>query len=131
MSYPKHPKAWSQSQEGKGTGGCLVFLALLALSGVIAVRAVPPYYAYKSLETDVKTEVSRAGANFYDNESIIRNVLSLAKKNEIRIKRSNVKLDRFAGQIHVRVQWTEEIDFLVYPYDMTFRIKASSYIGRL
>ena len=131
MSCPEHPKRSSRGQEGKGLAGCMVFLVLLGIAGVISIKAVPPYYAYKSLETDVKTEVSRAGAHFSDNESIIRNVLSLAKKNEIRIKRRNVSLDRFAGQIHVKVQWTEEIDLLVYPYDVTFRIKASSFIGRL
>jgi len=63
-----------------------------SVASFMVIRVGPDYYAYKSFEADVKTEASRAGANFLDDETILRNVIDLARKNEIRLKEENVKM---------------------------------------
>jgi hypothetical protein len=120
-----------RSSEGKGAVGCILFLALAAAATVVGIRLIPIYYSVKSFETDVKTEVSRAGANFYSDEVLLKNVLDLARRNEMRIKREDIKLERLAGQVFVTIQYTTPVDFVVIQRDMKFDIKASSFVGRL
>ena len=119
------------STEGKGAVGCLISLLILAVGILIAAKVAPPYFAYKSFESDVKTEISRAGAHFYDDEILMRNLLDLAKRNEIRLKEEEVKIERFAGQIFIKINYTVPVDLIVYEKDMDFSISASSFIGRL
>jgi hypothetical protein len=116
---------------GKGTAGCLVALFLLLAGTFIGVRAVPVYYAASNLETDVKTEISRAGAHFYDDETIVKNVVKLAERNEIRLAPENVKVQHLAGQIQINVNYSVPVDFAVYEYTFNFDIKASSFVGTL
>jgi hypothetical protein len=120
-----------RSQEGKGAMGCLLFLLVAAVVIFLAARIGPVYYASKSLEADLRTEASRAGANFLSDETVLKNVLDLARRNEIRLKRENVKLERFAGQVFITVSYSVPVDLIVTERTMNFNIKASSFIGRL
>ena len=118
-------------QDGKGTAGCAFFLLLTAIAIFVGIRVGPDYYAYKGFDTDVQTEVSRAGANFADDESVIRNLLALARKNEIRLKREDIKIEHFAGKVHVTIRYTVPLDLMVYQRDIDYEIKSSSFVGRL
>lgn len=128
---PARSGSFVQCNQGKGTLGCLFSLFLLVVAALVAYRVCPPYFAYKSLETDVKTEISRAGAHLYDDETLIRDVLDLARRNEIRLQREEIKVERFAGQVHIKIQYSVPMDLIVYQHDMEFKIEASSFIGRL
>jgi hypothetical protein len=117
--------------DGKGTLGCLVSLLLLGAMILITVQAGPPYFAYRGLEGDVKTEVSRAGARFYSDEVLIQNILDVAKKNEISLKKEDIKVERIAGQVQVVIHYSVPIDFIFLQRTVGFNIKASSFIGTL
>ena len=117
--------------EGKGALGCLFFLVLLGGMTLFAVQAGPPYFAYRSLEGDVKTEVSRAGAHLYSNDVLVQNILDIAKNNEILLKKEDIKVERFAGQVQVVIHYTLPVDFIFFARTFDFDIKASSFIGRL
>ncbi len=126
----KTRRMWSDEQ-GKGTMGCVVSLALLGIMAYIVIRSGPDYYAFKSFDADVRTAISRAGANFYDDETVLRDVLDLARRNEVRVARENIKIERFAGQLHVTIHHTIPLDLIITQHKMNFEIKASSYVGRL
>jgi hypothetical protein len=66
-----------------------------------------------------------------DNDQVIRDILALAKRNEIRITREDIKVERFAGQLHIRVNYSVPVDFIVLEHDLDFKIEASSFIGAL
>jgi hypothetical protein len=117
--------------EGKGTFGCLFSLLLLAAAVFAGIKLVPLYYAASSFESDIKTEVSRAGANFFSDETMLKDIMMLARKNEIRITSDQIKLERLAGQVRVVVAWSEPVDFVFFQYSVPFRVNASSYMGRL
>lgn len=128
----KQDSVWNlRKQDGKGMMGCVFSLLLLLVGGIAGVRLFPPYYAHKSFQTDVRTEISRAGAQFLDDETVMKNILALARRNEIRLSRSNVKLERFAGQIQATVRYSVPVDFFVFKKDMEFEIQASSFVGKL
>jgi hypothetical protein len=117
--------------EGKGTLGCLFFLVLLAAMTLFTVKAGPPYFAYRGLEGDVTTEASRAGAHFFSNDVIIQNVLDVARKNEVPLKKENIKVERFAGRLSIVVEYRVPVDFILFTRTIDFSIKASSFIGTL
>jgi hypothetical protein len=123
-------RIWNDS-EGKGTLGCLVSIILLGAAIIIGVRVGPPYFSYKSLEGDVSTEVSRAGAHFFSDDVLVQNILDVAKKNEIILSRENIKVERFAGQLQVIIHYSVPLDLIFFQRTMDFDIKASSYIGTL
>ncbi|PYU90087.1 MAG: hypothetical protein DMG08_19140 [Acidobacteria bacterium] len=120
-----------KNQEGKGAVGCLIFLLVLAICILAVVRLWPDYYAYKTLDTELRTEASRAGANFLEDEAIMANVLQLAKRSDVYITKKNVKIARIAGQIFITVHYSVPIDFIFYTWNMECDIKASSFVGRL
>ena len=120
-----------KNQEGKGAVGCLIFLLVLAICILAVVRLWPDYYAYKTLDTKLRTEASRAGANFLEDEAIMANVLQLAKRSDVYITKKNVKIARIAGQIFITVHYSVPIDFIFYTWNMECDIKASSFVGRL
>jgi len=103
-----------KNQEGKGAVGCLIFLLVLAICILAVVRLWPDYYAYKTLDTELRTEASRAGANFLEDEAIMANVLQLAKRSDVYITKKNVKIARIAGQIFITVHYSVPIDFIFY-----------------
>jgi len=117
--------------EGKGLIGCLVFLVLIGVAIYLGIVLGPIYYANFNFESAVKTEISRAGAHFLDDETVSKDIIDLARRNEIRLKRENISIDRFAGQVHIRVQYAVPVDFIILTRDLVFRIEGSSFVGAL
>jgi hypothetical protein len=120
-----------RSSEGKGMIGCMLSIVLMAAAIYFGIILVPIYYANFNFENDIKTTASRAGAHFYDNQRIIKDILVLAKRNEIRITKNDIKLERFAGQLHIRVDYSVPVDFIILERDLDFEIVASSFVGSL
>ena len=131
MRYTKHGEYFLDNCEGKGAIGCLVSILLLGAMILFTVQAGPPYFSYRSLEGDVKTEVSRAGAHFYNNQVLLQNILDVAKKNEVPLKNDNIKLERLAGQVTVTIDYSVPVDFIFFERVIDFHIKASSFVGAL
>lgn len=116
---------------GKGIIGCFLFLIIAAAAVFAGTRLVPVYYANNSLKSDIGTEASRAGANFLSDDTIIKDVINLAKRNEIKLKPENIKVEHYAGQVHITVHYTVLVDFGFYQKNLEFTIQQSSFVGRL
>jgi hypothetical protein len=117
--------------EGKGLIGCMLSIVLLAMIVFLGITLGPVYYNNLNFESDVKTEVSRAGARFIDNEALVKNIIDLARRNEIRLTRQNIKVERFAGQVHIKINYSVPVDLLATERDLNFEIKVSSFVGSL
>ena len=120
-----------RSPEGKGLIGCLLSLVMFAVAIYLAVTVGPIYYSNYNFETGVKTTASRAGAHFLNDEQIMGEVMDLALRDEIRIKKENIEVDRFAGQVHIKVHYSVPVDFLLFERDLNFKVDASTFIGTL
>jgi hypothetical protein len=119
------------NSEGKGVFGCIVTLALFGVAVYLAIALGPHYYANFNFEAEVKTIVSRAATHAFNDEGIIKDVMDMAKRNEIKLEREDIKIDRFAGKLHIKVNYSVPVDFLIFERDINFNINASSYIGAL
>ena len=117
--------------EGKGIVGCVILIVLLGVAIYLGIVLAPIYYSNFNFESGVKTEVSRAGAHFLENEAIAKDIMDMAKRNEIRLSRQDISIERFAGQIHIKVRYSVPVDFILFEYDLTFKIDESSFIGTL
>jgi hypothetical protein len=120
-----------RNSEGKGLLGCLLMIVLIGTAIYLTIVLVPVYYANFTFESEVKSEVTKAGAHFFNDDTVIKNILDLAKRNEIQLDKEDISVERFAGQLHVRVEYTAPIDFLIFDHDLVFKINASSFIGSL
>jgi hypothetical protein len=120
-----------RGSEGKGLFGCLIFIVLGGVAIFLAVKLGPIYYANYNLESEVRTEASRAGAHFLDDDTVARDIIDMGTRNEIRLTRQNIKIDRFAGQIHIDVSYAVPVDFVFFEHDVNFQINVSSFIGTL
>lgn len=120
-----------RSSEGKGLIGCIAALVLFAVAVYLGITLGPIYYANFNFENGVKTTASRAGARFLNDEQIVSEIMDLARRDEIRIKKEDVTVDRFAGQVHIQVNYAVPVNFIVFEKDLNFEVEASSFIGTL
>jgi len=120
-----------RSPEGKGMIGCMLMTVVIAVAIYLGILLAPIYYANFNFESDVKTEVTRAGAHFIDDQVLTKNILDLARRNEIRITQENVSIERFAGQVHVTVEYSVPVDFVIFQRDLKFRVEESRFVGTL
>jgi hypothetical protein len=119
------------SSEGKGLFGCIVALICFGIAVYLSIALGPVYYANFNLESEIKTIAGRAGSHFYSDEAIIKDVIDMAKRNEIRLERDDIKVDRFAQQLHIKVHYSVPINFVFFERDINFNIDAESYVGTL
>jgi hypothetical protein len=117
--------------DGKGMVGCMVFIVLIGIAIFLSIKLVPIYYTNYTMESEVKIVVSRAGAHYLDDGAIIKDVIDIARKNDIPVDKKNIQVRRFAGQIFVEVEYAVPVDFAVLERNLNFRIKASSVVGTL
>lgn len=114
---------------GKGMIGCIIFLLVIGTAIFLALRLGPLYYSNHNFKSDIETEVSRAGAKSLKNEVIVDNILATAKMYGIEISPDDITVDRFAGQVHVEVNYAVPINFALFQRGLKFHIESSSFVG--
>lgn len=115
--------------DGKGMIGCIIFIVLIGIAVFLAISLGPLYYSNNNFRSDVEAEVSRAAAKSLKNEIIVDNILAMAKMYEIELTTEDIKVDRFAGQVHVEVHYTVPVNFALFRRGHKFHIEASSFVG--
>jgi hypothetical protein len=119
------------NSEGKGLIGCIGSIILLAALIFVGIKLGPIYYSNLIFEEDIKNVTSRAGTHGLTDEAIIENILELARKNNINMTKKdaskNIKIERYAGLVHIEIHYWVPVDFLVLKKNFEFQIKASSF----
>lgn len=117
-----------RNSDGKGIIGCIVLIVLIGTAIYLAITLVPIYYTNHTFESEVEAEVSRAGAQSLNDETILEHILALAQKYEISLTREDIIVDRYAGQVHVEVNYARPVSFGFFKRGMNFQISASSFM---
>jgi hypothetical protein len=118
-----------RGSDGKGILGCLLILVLIGIVIVLAIGIGPVYYSHNKFEAAVQAEVSRAGSQSLNDEVIIHSILAAAESNKIGLTPKNIMVERYAGQVHIEVNYTVPVSFVFFVRDIHFQIQASSFIG--
>jgi hypothetical protein len=100
---------------------------LLGAAIFLAIKLGPIYYSNHDFEKDVQTEANLVGTRLLDNETVIKDILNMAANKNIRLKKENIKVERFAGQIHITVDYAVPVDYGVFKRDLNFQITVSSF----
>lgn len=126
----KRSGIWLNS-EGRGFIGCMLAIVLLASMIFAAVKLGPVYYSNYLFEDDLKNLTSQAGSHYIKDERIVADIIRLAKENDINLKEKdaeeNIKIERFAGQIHIRVLYYVPVNFMLFKKTLKFEISLSSF----
>ena len=118
----------TKDSQGKGILGCMASIFLLGAAIFLAIELGPIYYSNHDFEKDVQTEANLVGTRLLDNETVIKDILNMAANKNIRLKKENIKVERFAGQIHITVDYAVPVDYAVFKRDLNFQITVSSFI---
>jgi hypothetical protein len=118
--------------EGKGFLGCMIAIILIAAMVFAAVKVGPIYYANYVFDEDLKNITSLSGASFKTNDDITEAVLQAARERNIKItpesaRSGDVKIERYAGQLHITVKYSVPVDFLIFRKTLRFEIRNSSF----
>ena len=128
MKSPKY--GFQSAEEGKGAIGCIFSIVLLLIVIFLAFKLVPVYFNYYEFKGAFQQTVSRAGARSVQDELIVKDLISIAERNNIVLKKENVHIRRFAGQLYIDVEYSVPVNFLVLKRDLKFKIEETSfYIG--
>jgi len=125
MKSPKH--GFKFGEEGKGSLGCIFAIILMAIAIFLAFKLGPPYMNHYEFKGEMKQVVSRAGARAIPEETIKKDLISLAQKSNIALKNEDIEIRRLSGQIIIRVEYIIPLNFIIMKHDLRFQVEESSF----
>lgn len=100
--------------------GCLVGLVVLLLAVLVAMRVVPIMVSVGEMDREIKILADRANRLEYSNERIKEDILYKAKALDLpfteEFGEKNIRMERAGGRFKVWVDYTVEVDLVVYTY---------------
>jgi len=101
----------------------LFFLAVLAVGIFLAIKFIPPYWDYLSLQDPVKeaalAAVSRPGGEEAARAELIRR----AAGDGVALGEQNIEFIRDGSMLIVRVRWSETVELPGYRVRIPFQIE--------
>jgi hypothetical protein len=101
----------------------LLFLLVVAVGVVAAIKLIPPYWTYLSLQDPVKeaamTAVSPAGGEQAAREQLIRR----ATEQGLALGEENIEFLRDGSMLTLRVRWSETVELAGYRTTIPFKIE--------
>jgi len=103
----------------------LLFLAVVVVGFVVAIKFIPPYWTYLSLQDPVKeaalAAVSRSGGEEAARQELIRR----AADHGITLGEENIAFVRDGAMLILRVRWSETVELPGYRVRIPFQIEQS------
>lgn len=96
----------------RGASGIKTLFWVLVLVSVVygAYKAVPPYFSYYMIKTDIEDEAKNA--HMYSDRVLLQRILQKARTWEIPIGEDNIEIKRGYTSISVEVNYTQTIEFI-------------------
>jgi len=116
-------RGMDRSAPGKITLGALLFILVLIVGIYLAVKFVPPYWTYLSMQDPVK-EAALTLATRADEAKVRADLLRQARDQGLAIDDNNIDIDRDGVMVVVRIAWVASVDLPGYRYTIPFRIEA-------
>lgn len=120
--------AWSQGRgvdrwaRGRIRLGALLFV-LVAVAGIyLAIKFVPPYWTYLSMQDPVK-EAAMVVVTSSDEARAKAELMRRAKDEGLALDEDNIEIVREETMLVVRVTWVTPVQLPRYRYDLRFRIE--------
>ena len=107
---------------GKVTLGTSVFILVMVVGVYLAIKFVPPYWSYLSMQDPVK-EAAMLAVSGASEASVRADIMRRAREQDLRLTEENIDIAREDGTLVVRVAWVARVELPRKPYDLSFRIE--------
>jgi hypothetical protein len=108
---------------GKLNVKLLLFLLVLGVGIMAAIKLIPPYWTYLSMQDPVKeaalTAVTRTGGEQAARAELIRRAAELG----LGLGEENIQFIRDGSMLTLRVRWSEAVEFPGYRTTIPFQIE--------
>ncbi len=111
---------------GEGKLGCILWLVVLALAGLVAYQAIPVKLASTQLY-DYMDDQARFGARTSSNNLKAR-VLKRAKDLELPVTKDNLTVSKGGGMIRMQCKYTVPVNILGFTYNWDFDLQIDRQI---
>lgn len=102
--------------------GALLFLLLVAIGIYLALKFVPPYWTYLSLQDPVK-EAAMAAAGQPGEDRARADLMRRAREAGVDLTDDDIQFTREGPQLVVRISWVAPVELPRVRYDLRFRIE--------
>jgi hypothetical protein len=108
-----------RGERGKGSVGCVIWLAIVVLVGYALVKIVPVKIAASHFE-DFMTEEAGFGS-IKSTQQIQKEILAKAKELDIPVTKDNLSVTRSREMLTVEAHYQMEIDFFGGAYKYVWK----------
>jgi hypothetical protein len=109
-----------RGQQGGGRLKLIIYLAVLIMGIIAAVRLVPPYVNNYQLKDKMTEQARFAVVNRYTPEQIKDNIYRTIQDLDIPAQRDDVKVMDTNHGILITVNYSVPVDLVVYKTDLNF-----------
>lgn len=102
-------------QHGEGNAGCLVWLLILVVLGLVLWKAVPVKVANAALY-DYMVELTKFSANL-PAEELKKRVLAKARELDLPVVPKQVEVEKSTDRVKIRCRYTVPLEFPGYVYN--------------
>lgn len=103
---------------GEGRLGCILWLLVAGVVGMIAVKAVPVKLTDVEFADYIEEQAQFSGRA--SGETIQKRILKRAKELDIPLKQKNLRVEKSTRRVRIQCSYTVTLDFGVYSYDWEF-----------
>ena len=111
---------------GEGKLGCIIWLIVLLLAGLVAYEAIPVKLASTQLY-DYMDDQARFGARA-SASALQARVLRRAKELDLPVTKKDLTVTKAGGIIRMRCKFTVPVSVLGFTYDWEFDLKVDRQI---
>ena len=111
---------------GEGRVGCIIWAAILLLSGLIAYKALPVKLNASQLY-DYMDDQARFGARVSSN-TLKNRVLKRAKELDLPVTEKDIKVSKSGGVIRMQCNFTVPVDILGFTYNWDFNLEVDRQV---
>ncbi len=102
--------------------GALLFILVVAGGLYLAVKLVPPYWIYLSMQDPVK-EAAMAMATHGDEARARAELIFRAKEQGLALEEENIEINRDGPMLVIRVSWVASVQLPRRRLDIPFQIE--------
>ena len=105
-------------QAGQGKIGCLLWILLVAVAGLVAFKMIPIKVRSSELH-DFMVEQAKWAAN-YPEDQIEKSILTRANELQLPLDKDSVKVEKVRERIRMEATYTVPVVFPGYTYQWKF-----------
>jgi hypothetical protein len=101
----------------------LFFLAVLGVGCFLAIKFIPPYWTYLSLQDPVKEAALGLGSRPGGEEAAREDLIRRAAQHGVALGAQNIEFVRDGSMMILRVRWSETVELPGYRVRIPFQIE--------